>query len=147
MAWSAGAVLTAAQLNTYAPQEWTSYTPVLTALTTNPTLGNSTLTGKYVQAGKYFHARINLTIGSTFSAGSGAYFLSLPQTCVLGVETGVGTALVNSTVRRGYVAVLASTTTLLFARMADDVLLDHTGAGAAWATGHTMGITVTCEAA
>lgn len=147
MVWSAGAVLTAAQLNTYVPQAWTAYTPTLTALTTNPTLGNSTLTGKWVQAGKTLHARINLTIGSTFVAGSGAYFFSLPATCVFPMETAIGTAVSNSPARRGYIADQFTATTILLFRSADDVNLDHTGAGAAWASGHTVGISVTCEVA
>lgn len=148
MAWTAGAVLTAAQLNLYAPQEWTAYTPALTALTTNPTLGNSTLTGKWARFGKLYHFRISLTIGSTFTAGSGAYFLSLPMSSVFGIETGVGQAVsVAGATRRGYIADLASATTLLLIRGADDTLLDHTGAGAAWAAGHKVGVLGTCEVA
>lgn len=146
MAWSAGAVVTATQLNTYAPQAWTSYVPVLTALTTNPTLGNSTLTGKYVQHGKLLHVRINLTIGSTFSAGSGAYFFSLPATCVLDVEAGLGAAVSNGGAgRRGYVVAHLTTTTVALMRTSDHVNLDDTGPGSAWATGNVVGITATCE--
>lgn len=59
---------------------WTSYTPTLTASTTNPTIGNSVWDAAYCKIGKTVHVRIKLTLGSTFSAGSGAYIFSLPVT-------------------------------------------------------------------
>lgn len=65
---------------------WTSYTPVLTASTTNPTIGNSVWDAAYCKIGKTVHVRIKLTLGSTFSAGSGAYIFSLPVTPKTGSE-------------------------------------------------------------
>lgn len=83
--WAADEVVTAAKMNTHVRDNlkaigdaWTSYVPSWTATTTNPTLGNGTLTGKYLQAGKLVIFRIELTIGSTTTAGSGVYSLSLP---------------------------------------------------------------------
>lgn len=58
---------------------WQDWTPTLTALTTNPTMGNSERLGRYVVRGDgtvSFSAKI--TIGSTFSSGSGFYMLPLP---------------------------------------------------------------------
>jgi hypothetical protein len=57
---------------------WTTYTPVWTAGTTNPVLGNGTIVGRYKQRGKTIDVRILLTLGSTTTVGSGVYFLSLP---------------------------------------------------------------------
>lgn len=77
MAWSAGAILTAAQLNNYLPQAWSSWTPVLTG-TTNPAIGNGTAVGRYIQYGKTVIFTVKITFGSTSTFGSGAWFLSLP---------------------------------------------------------------------
>lgn len=59
---------------------WTSYTPVLTASTTNPTLGTgSTQAGAYTQIGKTVHFRARIVFGSSgVNAGSGYYAVSLP---------------------------------------------------------------------
>jgi hypothetical protein len=57
---------------------WVSYTPVLTATTTNPTIGSSVFNAAYCKIGKTVHVRLNLTIGAGFVVGSGAYLFSLP---------------------------------------------------------------------
>ena len=57
---------------------WQSYTPVWTAATTNPVLGNGTLVGRYCQIGKTVWVKFRLTIGSTTTLGSGDWSISLP---------------------------------------------------------------------
>jgi hypothetical protein len=57
---------------------WTAYTPTWTAATTNPVLGNGTLTGFYQRVGKTVHFWIKLSVGSTTTFGTGAYAFSLP---------------------------------------------------------------------
>ena len=59
---------------------WTSYTPVLTAATTNPTLGTgSTQSGYYSQIGKFVFYRFYIAFGTSgTNAGSGSYRISLP---------------------------------------------------------------------
>lgn len=57
---------------------WASYTPVWTASTTAPALGNGTLTGNYRQTGATVQIRITLTLGSTSTVGSGTYRFTLP---------------------------------------------------------------------
>jgi len=59
---------------------WTTYTPTWTATTTNPTLGNGTLTGHYKQIGKTVFVRVKLSWGSTTTGGSGDWRFSLPVT-------------------------------------------------------------------
>lgn len=54
---------------------WQSYTPALT----NFTLGNGTMTAKYVQTGKTVNFRIIISFGSTTTVGSSPRF-SLPVT-------------------------------------------------------------------
>jgi len=58
---------------------WTTYTPLWTSSGTQPTLGNGSLTGRYVSIGATVIGEIRLVAGVTgFSRGSGTYFLSLP---------------------------------------------------------------------
>lgn len=69
----------AAKLTT--PGAWTSYTPALTASTTNPTLGTgATAAGYYTQVGKLVVGKFAFVMGSTFSGGSGTYRVSRPVT-------------------------------------------------------------------
>jgi hypothetical protein len=76
----AGEVLTAADMNGIG--EWTSYTPVLTATTTNPTLGTgSSATGAYARVQNLIVYNFQILFGSSgVNAGSGNYKVSLPVT-------------------------------------------------------------------
>lgn len=60
------------------PGAWQSYTPVWTASTTNPNVGNGTLIGRYQKVGRDVHFHINLTCGSTTTFGSGNYNWTMP---------------------------------------------------------------------
>lgn len=57
---------------------WSTYSPVLFSTGTNPTMGNSTVSGRYRVDGKTVHVVINIVFGSSFSEGSGAYGITLP---------------------------------------------------------------------
>jgi len=69
---------------------WQSYTPTWTAATTNPSIGNGTLSGKYVQIGKTIICNIYLAPGSTTTFGSGNWSFSLPKTIASSVVGFVG---------------------------------------------------------
>ena len=81
--WTAGTtsgqVLTAATLNTIGAA-WETYTPALTASTTNPTLGTgSSVSGRYGQVNKIVCGQGQINFGTAgVAAGSGLYFVSLP---------------------------------------------------------------------
>jgi hypothetical protein len=77
--FTAGQVLTAAQLNGIG-EAYTSFTPAWTAVTTNPAIGNGTLTGAYTQVNKLVFANYTLQIGSTTTFGTGDYRFSFPVT-------------------------------------------------------------------
>jgi hypothetical protein len=66
--------------NLQALTEWASYTPTWTGAGGNPALGNGTIVGKHITAGKLVHFRILLTTGSTTTYGSGAWRFTLPTT-------------------------------------------------------------------
>jgi len=94
--WVSGEVVTAALLNTHLRDNlnaignaWTTYTPAWTASTTNPVINNGTLTGSYMQAGKYVTFRIRVVMGSTTTYGSGTYFFSYPFTAALVNNPGI----------------------------------------------------------
>lgn len=59
-------------------EPWQTYTPTLTASTTNPTQGSSTYSGRLVTTGKTASIKIMLTLGAGFAAGSGTYRIGLP---------------------------------------------------------------------
>lgn len=85
---------------------WDTYTPALTAATTNPTLGSGGAfeqKGRYVQIGHLVVVKINIRFGSSgAAAGSGTYSVSLPVTAEASlmsygqVAMGWGRALDNS---------------------------------------------------
>jgi hypothetical protein len=98
MAWTtpgtatAGEVLTAAfwnanvrdNLNEIAPitAGWTSWTPVLSATTTNPTIGTGNIrTGQYQKVGTLVNVQFRIVFGTSgVAAGSGVYRFDLPIT-------------------------------------------------------------------
>lgn len=57
---------------------WTSYTPVWTAATVNPVIGNGSIIGQFCRIGKVVHFAAQITMGSTTTFGSGQYVVTLP---------------------------------------------------------------------
>jgi hypothetical protein len=57
---------------------WTTYTPVWTASSVNPVIGDGTITGSYVIIGKTCFVRGNIAMGSTTTFGSGEWYVSMP---------------------------------------------------------------------
>jgi len=53
---------------------------VWTASTTNPLIGNGSVTGRFVQIGKAIFGEVRLIAGSTTLRGTGTYRISLPFT-------------------------------------------------------------------
>jgi len=58
--------------------KWAAYTPAWTQSTTNPTLGDGTLNGRYTRIGDTVFFEIRLTIGSTTTLGTGNFQFTLP---------------------------------------------------------------------
>lgn len=154
--WVSGEVLTAALLNTHVRDNlkavgdaWTAYTPTWSATVTPPTIGNGTLTGHAMQAGKMVHYRIALTFGSTTTVGSGVYTFTAPVAAKITAHQPAGIAQAFDT--------SATAITMLFARFNNSatqivceqaVGTDVTDASPyAWAAGDTLIITGTYEAA
>lgn len=74
-----GATLTTSTLNGFDPSlDWTAYTPVLTALTTNPADATTLRTGFYRQIGKTVEFYIRIVFASGANLGTGQYVVDLP---------------------------------------------------------------------
>lgn len=94
-----GEVVTAAILNAEIRDQfnsmfaaWTAYTPVWTAATTNPVIGNGTILGRYMKIGRTVIGHINLTMGSSTTYGAGDYSFTLPGAGAASGASLVGTA-------------------------------------------------------
>jgi hypothetical protein len=152
--WTAGTtsgqVLTAATMNTIGAA-WETWTPTLTASTTNPTLGTgSTATGKYGRVNKQVFGNVTITFGTSGVApGTGFYYVSVPVTAIAsGVTVGSGFILDSSTGLLRHVELSLDSTSRM------SLLLDNTssyGVGAAnpwtWAASDQFRLSFTYEAA
>lgn len=67
----------------FIPAEWQSYTPSWTASVTDPTLGDGSITGRYIEIGSNVVGNVEIIPGTVgFNRGSGVYYISLPNTAV-----------------------------------------------------------------
>lgn len=106
--FTSGQVLTAAQMNGIG--EWTTYTPILTATVTNPTLGTGAISaGAYARVQNLIIYRFAIIFGSSgVIAGAGNYQVSLPVTAVpfgnYYSQVGGGTSFFDSSANAPYFA-------------------------------------------
>lgn len=111
-----------------------AWTPVLTASTTNPTLGTgSSQTGVYMRIGRLIFAQGRILWGTGGTAGSGTYAISVP---VNGTAAGFASGGVSSRIG-GFIipglgmAIPASASTMSFYPGNSNTLA---GSGSAWGT-------------
>ena len=88
----ASGVVSAAKIKA---EDWTSYSPTWTGSSTNPTIGNGTVVGAYIQFGKTVMFRVDITTGSTTNLGAGAYGVSLPVAPMNGIRQIVPGTLID----------------------------------------------------
>jgi hypothetical protein len=88
--WAVGETVTAAMLNTEIRDQWASvlaawtpYTPTWTAVTTNPAIGNGTISGQYMKIGRTCVVVFQVTMGTTSTYGSGFWRIGLPATAAV----------------------------------------------------------------
>ena len=122
---------------------WTAYTPTVTATTTNPTLGSTTVTGRYksLDSKTYLlYIEMAITTGGAWNAGSGNWEWSLPAGLTTVASRRQTLAAHVSTATRRYPgsAVIGGGATKIAAIGISDASGNHT-VGAAlpgtWATG------------
>ncbi|MGH9201046.1 MAG: hypothetical protein ACRD2A_07405 [Vicinamibacterales bacterium] len=92
---------------------WKDYTPVWTAVTTNPALGNGTLVGRFVRIGRTVFVEIKLIPGTTTTFGAGGWRFSAPLRMTGTADLGIAHALDAGTARYTATAVVATATTVL----------------------------------
>lgn len=94
----------------YTPPAWATYTPTWTAATTNPALGNGSITGRWQQMGKTIQFWILLTAGASTTFGSGVFQFGLPIAARL-ADSVVGSAF-QTGANMAYTIRSVSTTTV-----------------------------------
>lgn len=146
----AGNIILASDINDILAPGWTDYvsTFALTATTTNPTLGNSTVVARYRRAptSDVMDVQIGITIGSTFSAGSGSYRWSLPFAVQsFDLIACHGTIFESGVANRVGGTELVTTTT--FAATYDGSLaqIGSAGLSTGWTTGDIMKFGLRCS--
>lgn len=145
--WKAGVYPDGAELEAVVDQiadltaaGWTDYSAsmTITGATTSPTLGNSTLQAFYRSAPgtDVVDFVFKLTIGSTFSAGSGIYTFSTPVSMLSPqIFCGTATYFDGGTAFRTANLIAVSATGLLTYQDGSGAALGSGGPGTAWATG------------
>jgi hypothetical protein len=80
----------------FATSPWTTYTPTLFGSTTNPVIGNGTITGRYMVVGATIFGEIRIIAGTSgFSRGSGTYSVSLPANGIVENYQPVGQVVIR----------------------------------------------------
>lgn len=146
MSFSAGQVPTASQIP---DGEWTDYSAsfTLTASTTNPTKGNSSYEARYVKVGKLVVFQFFITIGSSFSAGSGVYQFSLPVTALNNHGVGSGWIFDNGTAVRAGASIMQYGSSLTLVQMVLGTSQVSNSSPQTWAAGDEINGTYTYESA
>lgn len=141
----------AGKLSSYTPSPWQSYTPALTAVTTDPSLGAGVALGAYQQSGKTVVYQGQIAFGSGMGAGSGAYRMSVPAPANTSrwpyrrVGTWTGLHAVTGGRAEGFVA-FDSTTSFVNFYYTDAVPVGNlgvAGSAAPWAWAQSDGIDFT----
>lgn len=101
--WVAGETVSEAMMNTEIRDQfnsmfaaWTTYTPAWTASTTNPILGTSVITGRYLKVGRRVDVTMLLTTASGTGFGAGVYSFSVPFTAASATVAYLGTSRLTS---------------------------------------------------
>ncbi len=126
-----------------------AYTPVWTAATVNPAIGDGAMVGRYSHMGTTVIATVTMVMGATTTYGTGAWFLSLPLTnASVGVShNGFGVAVDTSvTTTHGLYVGPNTTTTVSLNSHGTTARVDAT-TPFTWAAGDELRFTFIYEAA
>lgn len=141
------------QIESLTDPNWATYAGALTAVTTNPTLGNSTTKWRYRQpAGPadLVHVEHQLVIGSTFTAGNGVYRWSMPVNASadsLACACGIAYIFDNGTANRIGVVKFETAGVVNIFRNDQASAMTNAGPGTAWATGDIVAFSIAYEPA
>lgn len=135
---------------TVAVGEWDTYTPTWTASSSNPSLGNGTIVGRFTRVGKTVTVSITLTMGSTTTYGTGNWRFSYPVAVRSSPDAapdfGSGRAYDSSAPLRYVLSCLASSAGITCDADGFDPNVGPT-IPFTWAQGDLLQLTITYEAA
>ncbi len=146
--------LASASLASTAPYVWQSWSPTLEASSTNPTIGNGTTIGRYIQygsgEGSFVVCHYYFEFGSTSNAGSGAWRVAPPITPIYGSYDAGGvslgtTALYDTSASRHYSGGIRILTTPYFEFLAETITQITHSSPFSRATGDRFGFTAIYE--
>ena len=153
--WTPGEIVSAAKMNTEVRDfaaglqaTWDIYVPTVTG-TTDPSIGNGVLTGRYLRLGKTIICTIVMQMGSTTTSGSGTWTITLPVASVWASQTDVsmGSAHLfdtSATARKtGQVFNVGQSTVQI---VTDSATLVGTAVPWTWATGDSLSLNLVYEA-
>lgn len=153
--WTPGEIVSAAKMNTEVRDfaagvqaTWDIYVPTVTG-TTNPSIGNGVLTGRYLRLGKTIICTIVMQMGSTTTYGSGTWTITLPVASVWASQTDVsmGSAHLfdtSATARKGGQVFNVGQSTVQI--VTDSATLVGTAVPWTWATGDVLSLNLVYEA-
>ena len=126
---------------------WQSYTPTWTAATTNPSIGNGKLSGRYLQIGKLVYCQFKMVAGSTTTFGSGEWRFSYPVSPNTSyIDLQVGSSLLADAGTRYYDGVtIYGGATFMTIIVGGDVI--HATAPFTWTNGDLLIVNIIYEAA
>jgi hypothetical protein len=144
---SAGQVLTAATMNSIGAA-WETWTPALTATTTNPTLGTGgSTTGRWGRVQKIVVGHAQITFGTAgTAAGSGLYYVSTPTTAQNAGNMPVGVWTTYDGTATWQTGILQLDTSNRFRLMYGGTFVSNTTPWA-WGTNDQIWLSFTYEAA
>lgn len=129
-----------------ADHKWQDYTPTWDANTTDPSLGNGTLTGRYVLHGKTCTCKIFLKIGSTTDLGSGIWLFGLPIDS-LANYTGSVIVFDSSTADRYSMSVVTAASNRIWSIFGESKKFVTPASPMAWGTDDILYLSISYEVA
>lgn len=115
-----------------------TYKPVVTASVTNPTMGNSTLTGAFIRIGPIVLFRFTYTYGNAgVAAGNGTYYFTLPYEAMDTDWACSALLFINGTKTYSATATPQDTTKVLIVADELSTILTH-NTPAAWTAGSSL---------
>lgn len=122
----------------------TTFTPTWTGASSNPAIGDGTLTGYYLKRGREVWASVRVVMGSTTTYGTGQWYFALPAIPSTGVaQQGSARALdAGTNIRIGVCETLTDGTARAQVMFDSDTAAADSGKPFTWASGDELRFTI-----
>lgn len=124
------------------PSNWQPFTCSWTTASSAPAVGNGTLVAYYQVEGPMCRVSIKLTCGSSTTFGTGAWYFSMPKTCVAGVSVAGTVVILDSGTQYYSGACMVEASTNVVFPVTYEGAVTSGSPQAAWATGDTLTMTI-----